>query len=204
MAALPELLPRGRSPSYAVAWARSWVPALLEERGEDFIRQCWVKVANRKRRHLTTDQLSKLLKVTDDEPARLNLRCIPAASRNAKTREAERKANKAKAEAARRLRNKPNLTPRSESLAATEPWEKAGISRSKWYSLPANERAAQAVEMPVLDDFVDTVSDAPSGRIRGHQIPLHPLQEQSGHGALGRDGGALNDNTPANAASTAA
>lgn len=191
MAALPELLPRGRSYRYAVSWAQTWVPALLEQRGEEFIRQCWVKVAKRKRRNLTTDQLSGLLKVTDDEPADLNLRCVPAASRNAKTREMERKAKKAQAEAARRLRNKPDLKPHSKSLMRTSPWDAAGISRTTWYERLEDEAPIDAVETwetAAPDGFVATVSDDPSRRIRGHQIPLPPLPDLSGLVVPGTEG----------------
>ncbi|WP_156399198.1 hypothetical protein [Methylobacterium sp. Leaf466] len=199
LAAIPEMIPRARSWRYAVSWARDWVPDLLEEKGEEFIHAAWARIAARKRRHLTTDQLSRLLKVTDDEPADLGLRCIPSASRNAKARATERKAKNASAEAARRLRKKPDLTPREQSLTATKPWEAAGVSRSTWY---AKRRAgtlqdvANTQEVADLDGFVCIVSDTALGQERGHPIPLDPSRCISGEV---KPPGRVTANTPASA-----
>ena len=161
-AAIPELMRFARSWRYALSWVRDWVPVLIEEHGDDFIRHQWVKIAKRKRPNLTSDQLSKLLVVSDDEPARLNLRCIPAASRTAEIRATERRASKAKAEAARRAKE-PGYTPRSESAMATKPWHFHGMGRSYWYAKLKAERLVAAAEPKILavDDFMDIVSVCP-------------------------------------------
>lgn len=196
MAAIPELMPRARSWRYAVSWVKDRTPILLEEHGEEFIRDCWTKVANRECPNLTTDQLSKLLAVADYEPLRFGLRCIPAASRTDEIRTADRKAKRQLADAARRAA-KPGYTPRSESLKARAPWKALGMSRTDWYAERKAERLAPVAEpeIPILDDCEAIVSVTPFGRISGHRIPLDPLQPISGPGDT-QDVAPVNDNPP--------
>lgn len=196
MAAIPGLMPGARTWRYAVAWARKWTPIILEERGEDFVRDCWTKVTTRKRPNLTTDELAELLAVADDEPVRLNLRCIPAASRTADIRAADRRTKRQLAAAARRA-TKPGYTPRSESLKARAPWKALGMSRTDWYAERKAERLALVGEpkIPILDDCEAIVSVTPLGRISGHRIPLDPLQPISGPGDT-QDVAPANDNPP--------
>ncbi len=85
------------------------------------------------RRHLSADSLAKFLGVTWAQRQALGLTTIGSVNVKKRARKELRKLRDKRAK--ERKRRAQGARPQSESLSATKPWEKEGMSRTKWYRL---------------------------------------------------------------------
>jgi len=83
------------------------------------------------RKHLSADNLARFLGVTYDQRQALRLTTIGSVNVKKRARKEVRKRRDriAKEQKRRAL----GMRPQSESLSATKPWEKLGMSRAAWY-----------------------------------------------------------------------
>jgi hypothetical protein len=128
-AALPQLLllqsagVRTVDPS---TWAKRHVPRVTAQQVSDLTDD-----HKRHRHRRTTEDLGRILRVTDEERERLqlwNIWPIDLSRHDHRIRERRKHA-----ERDRRRREKRGAIPRDQALSRTRPWEDEGISRATWY-----------------------------------------------------------------------
>lgn len=137
LAALPSILDLvrqvGGNPAVSeqpIIWAMRFAPAVIQLRGEEWMAATQMNYATTPRR-VTADELARQLMVTNDERVSLNLRTFGAIDRLKEQRIQDRR-NRDKARK-KMARAAAGAIPRELSKTATKPWERAGMSRTKWY-----------------------------------------------------------------------
>lgn len=98
----------------------------------------------RTKRWKDADALGQAVELDLATRTRLDIRTIGACDRTRRQRAADRK--RKKAERKREYRRRNGAKPHSQSLTATQPWKKEGISRRTWYA--RRKTAANSPEKP--------------------------------------------------------
>lgn len=130
-------------------------PAMIED-GEGWIGDYDLKTC-RAKRWKDAPTLGQAIKLDLETRTRLKIKTIREFDRAARQRKADKK--RKKAEYQREYRLLKGAKPRSKSLTALKPWEKEGISRSKWYARrnaenARSEKRAEMRSIVYLDKFV--------------------------------------------------
>jgi hypothetical protein len=171
--AVPELLRRPFVPTKEAGpcgrsfseFAAEWCPAYYEAMGggayfNDLQAHFDATPKSRWPSPRSPDRAAKLLDLTSDIRAELDIGTIGAVDRGKDQRLADRKRRNRERKA--EVRRGKGATPRSESLTRTKPWLAAGVSRRTWYRGRANGQAGTNSSAP------GTVASAPVAQIRGH------------------------------------